>query len=292
MSNLIFQGSCVAIITPFIRNKVDYEALKVLIDYQINNKTDAILICGTTGESSTMPDEEHMEIIRFAVKYVNKRVPVIANTGSNDTAHAIELSKYAEQAGADALLSVSPYYNKTSQKGLVAHFTAIAESVSIPILLYNVPSRTGININASTLIELSKVKNIVGVKECNIDQAAKVMKYKDENFTVYSGEDGHLLSFLALGAKGVISVLANVMPKETHDICYSFFNGNIEESRKTFYKVLDLIEGLFIETNPIPCKTAINMMGLPGGDLRLPLVHLSDENKEKLTKIMNDLDLI
>ena len=291
-NNLIFKGSCVAIITPFNKEGIDYDAFKTLIDFQIDNGTNAILVCGTTGEASTMPDKEHKEVIKFAVKYINKRVPVIANTGSNDTKHAIELSKYAKQVGADALLSVSPYYNKSSQRGLIAHFTAIANSVELPIILYNVPGRTGINIDAPTLIELSKVDNIIGVKECNLDQVAQVMKYKDKNFTVYSGEDGGLLSFLALGAKGVISVMSNVMPKEIHDICQLFFNGELEKSRELFYKIYDLTKGIFIETNPIPCKTAVNLMGLPGGQLRLPLVNMSDNNKTKLIEIMNELNLI
>jgi len=291
-NNLIFKGSCVAIITPFNKNEIDYEAFKILIDFQINNGTDAILVCGTTGEASTMPDKEHKAVIEFAVNYINKRVPVIANTGSNHTSHAVELSQYAKDVGADALLSVSPYYNKTSQKGLIAHFTKIANSVDLPILLYNVPSRTGINIDASTIIELSKVDNIVGVKECNLAQAAQVIKNTDDNFTIYSGEDGGVLSFLALGAKGVISVMSNVMPKEIHEICQFFFDGNINKSRELFYKIYDLTQGIFIETNPIPCKTAVNLMGLPGGDLRLPLINMSDSNKSILIDIMNKLKLI
>lgn len=292
MGQRIFSGSCVAIITPFTKSGIDYEALKVLIDFQINNGTDAILICGTTGESSTMPDEEHKEAIRFVVEYINKRVPVIANTGSNYTAHAIELSQYAEQVGADAILSVSPYYNKTTQAGLVAHFTTIANSISLPMLIYNVPSRTAINVDADTLIKLSTVKNIVGVKECNLDQTAKVIKETDDDFTVYSGEDGHLLSFLALGAKGVISVVANVIPKQTHEICKYFLDGNIEKSREIFYETYELAQTLFIETNPIPCKTAVNMMGLPGGLFRLPLIEISEENKKTLHAVMEKLELV
>ncbi len=292
MSQRIFTGSCVAIITPFTKSGVDYDALKVLIDFQIDNGTDAILICGTTGESSTMPDEEHKEVIRFTVEYINKRVPVIANTGSNYTAHAIELSQYAEKIGADAILSVSPYYNKTTQAGLVAHFTTIANSVNLPMLIYNVPSRTGINVDADTLIKLSTVKNIVGVKECNLNQSAKVIRETDDNFTVYSGEDGQILSFLALGAKGVVSVVANVAPKQTHEICKYFLDGNIEKSREIFYETYELAQTLFIETNPIPCKTAVNMMGLPGGLLRLPLIEMSNKNKEILHSVMQKLNLV
>jgi len=291
-NKLIFEGSCVAIITPFTDNGIDYEAFKKLIEFQIENGTDAILVCGTTGESSTMPDKEHKEVIKFVVEYVNKRVPVIANTGSNDTKHAVELSKYAQLVGADALLSVSPYYNKTSQKGLIKHFTTIADSVTLPIILYNVPSRTGINIDADTILSLSKVNNIVGVKECNLDQVAEVIKNKDDDFTIYSGEDGSLLSFLALGAKGVISVLSNVAPKETHDICRLFLDGKIQESRKVFYSLYDLTKTLFIETNPIPCKTAVNLIGLPGGKLRLPLVDMSDDNKDKLIQVLKSLELM
>jgi len=291
-NKLIFEGSCVAIITPFTDEGVDYEAFKKLIEFQIENGTDAILVCGTTGESSTMPDKEHKEVIKFVVEYVNKRVPVIANTGSNDTRHAIELSKYAQLIGADALLSVSPYYNKTSQKGLIKHFTTIANSVTLPIILYNVPSRTGINIDADTILNLSKVSNIVGVKECNLDQVSEVIKNKDDDFTIYSGEDGSLLSFLALGAKGVISVLSNVVPKETHDICRLFLDGKIKESRKAFYNLYDLSKALFIETNPIPCKTAVNLIGLPGGKLRLPLVDMDNDNKEKLIQVLKSLELM
>ncbi|MCK5811766.1 MAG: 4-hydroxy-tetrahydrodipicolinate synthase [Clostridiales bacterium] len=292
MSQRIFTGSCVAIITPFTKSSVDYEALKVLIDFQINNGTDAILICGTTGESSTMPDEEHKEVIRFTVEYINKRVPVIANTGSNHTTHAIELSQYAEKVGADAILSVSPYYNKTTQAGLIAHFTTIANGVNLPMLIYNVPSRTGINVDANTLIELSTVKNIVGVKECNLDQAAKVISKTNDDFTVYSGEDGQLLPFLSLGAQGVISVVANVAPTQTHDICKYYLDGNIKKSREMFYETYELAQTLFIENNPIPCKTAVNMMGLPGGLLRLPLIEMSNKNKEILHSVMRKLELI
>jgi len=291
-NKLIFEGSCVAIITPFTNKGVDYEAFKKLIEFQIENGTDAILVCGTTGESSTMPDKEHKEVMKFVVEYVNKRVPVIANTGSNDTNHAIELSKYAQLIGADALLSVSPYYNKTSQRGLIKHFTTIANSVTLPIILYNVPSRTGINIDADTILNLSKVNNIVGVKECNLDQVAEVIKNKDDNFTIYSGEDGSLLSFLALGARGVISVLSNVVPKETHAICKLFLDGKIKESQKAFYNLYDLSKALFIETNPIPCKTAVNLIGLPGGKLRLPLVDMDNDNKEKLIQVLKALELM
>jgi 4-hydroxy-tetrahydrodipicolinate synthase len=291
-NNVIFEGSCVAIITPFSDDGVDYEGFKQLIDFQIENGTDAILLCGTTGEASTMPDHEHKQVMKFAVDYINKRVPVIANTGSNDTMHAIDLSRYAEKVGADAILSVSPYYNKTSQKGLVRHFTTIANAVTLPMLIYNVPSRTCLNVDASTLIELSKVKNIVGVKECNLEQAAEVIKNTNDNFSVYSGEDGSILPFLSYGAKGVISVLANIAPKESHNICRYYLDGKIKESRETFYKIYDLTNSLFIETNPIPCKTAVNLMGMPGGKLRLPLVEMYDENKLVLIDNMKSMGLL
>lgn len=287
MKTLPFTGSGVAIITPFDGQKTNYDELGRLIEFNIENGTDAVIICGTTGEASTMPDEEHLAAIEYTVKKVNGRIPVIAGTGSNDTRHAIELTKRAEELGADAILSVTPYYNKTSQHGLVAHFTAIANAVKIPIILYNVPSRTGMSFNIDTLKELAKAENIVAVKEAsgNISYMAKVAAEVPELY-IYSGNDDMIVPTLSLGGKGVISVLANVMPKETHEMCESFFNGDVEKARDMQLKLLTLINDLFIEVNPVPVKTALNMMGFNAGNLRMPLVEMTEEHKAKLAKSM------
>lgn len=287
MKTLPFTGSGVAIITPFDGQKTNYDELGRLIEFNIENGTDAVIICGTTGEASTMPDEEHLAAIEYTVKKVNGRIPVIAGTGSNDTRHATELTKRAEELGADAILSVTPYYNKTSQHGLVAHFTAIADAVKIPIILYNVPSRTGMSFNIDTLKELAKVENIVAVKEAsgNISYMAKVAAEVPELY-IYSGNDDMIVPTLSLGGKGVISVLANVMPKETHEMCESFFNGDVEKARDMQLKLLTLINDLFIEVNPVPVKTALNMMGFNAGNLRMPLVEMTEEHKAKLAKSM------
>ncbi len=287
MKTLPFTGSGVAIITPFDGQKTNYDELGRLIEFNIDNGTDAVIICGTTGEASTMPDEEHLAAIEYTVKKVNGRIPVIAGTGSNDTRHAIELTKRAEELGADAILSVTPYYNKTSQHGLVAHFTAIANAVKIPIILYNVPSRTGMSFNIDTLKELAKAENIVAVKEAsgNISYMAKVAAEVPELY-IYSGNDDMIVPTLSLGGKGVISVLANVMPKETHEMCESFFNGDVEKARDMQLKLLTLINDLFIEVNPVPVKTALNMMGFNAGNLRMPLVEMTEEHKAKLAKSM------
>ncbi len=287
MKTLPFTGSGVAIITPFDGQKTNYDELGKLIEFNIENGTDAVIICGTTGEASTMPDEEHLAAIEYTVKKVNGRIPVIAGTGSNDTRHAIELTKRAEELGADAILSVTPYYNKTSQHGLVAHFTAIANAVKIPIILYNVPSRTGMSFNIDTLKELAKAENIVAVKEAsgNISYMAKVAAEVPELY-IYSGNDDMIVPTLSLGGKGVISVLANVMPKETHEMCASFFNGEVEKARDMQLKLLTLINDLFIEVNPVPVKTALNMMGFNAGNLRMPLVEMTEEHKAKLAKSM------
>lgn len=286
---LPFTGSAVAIVTPFDGLKTNYDELEKLIEFHIENSTDAIVICGTTGEASTMPDEEHLAAIKFTVEKVNGRIPVIAGTGSNDTAHAIELSKKAEEYGADGILSVTPYYNKTSQKGLIAHFTAIANAIKIPVILYNVPSRTGMNINIDTLKELSKVENIVAIKEAsgNISYMAKIAAEVPELY-IYSGNDDMIVPTLSLGGKGVISVVANVLPKETHEICADYFNGNVEKSREMQIKLLELINNLFIEVNPVPVKTALRLMGFNVGNLRMPLVDMEEQNLEKLRKSMID----
>lgn len=292
MRKPLFTGSAVAIVTPFHDKGVDYPALKELIEFQIQGGSDAIVICGTTGEASTMPDEEHIDVIRFAVDTVNKRLPVIAGTGSNDTRHAIELSKAAEAVGSDGLLSVTPYYNKATQKGLYQHFKMIAENVNIPIVLYNVPSRTNLNINLETMKALSQVENIVAVKECNLGQVGDVVNACGEDFTVYSGDDNMVLPVLSLGGKGVISVMANIIPQDTHDMVAKFLAGDIQGSIQLQLKTLNLIKALFSEVNPIPVKAAVNLLGFQAGQCRMPLTELSEEHMELLRNEMKAYGLI
>lgn len=295
MKEKIFTGSGVAIITPFKGpqlEQVDYDKLGELIEFQIQEGTDALIVCGTTGEASTMPDDEHLSVIRYAVEKVNKRIPVIAGAGSNDTLHAIRLSQKCEEMGADALLSVTPYYNKTTQKGLCEHFRLIAESVSVPIILYNVPSRTGLNIDPATLETLCRIPNINAVKECNFLQVPEVVKRCGDQLNLYSGEDGHAYLMLAVGGLGVISVLANVAPKFTHTMMEEYFSGNHEAAWKMQLSCLDLIKAMFCEVNPIPVKEAANRMGWNVGPCRLPLVGMSETNKEKLYQEMKAFGLI
>jgi dihydrodipicolinate synthase len=284
----IFTGSAVAIITPFKDNKVDYESFGHIIEFQINNKTDAIVVCGTTGESSTLTDDEHKECIEYAVKKVNGRVPVIAGTGSNDTAYAVDLSKHACDAGADALLLVTPYYNKANPKGMVKNFTTIADAVNKPIILYNVPTRTSCNLTTAVYKELAKHENIVAVKEAsgNISDIVALMAECGDSLDLYSGNDDQIVPLLSVGAKGVISVVANIMPAETHDICQLWFDGKVKESAALQLKLLDLINKLFIEVNPIPVKTAMSLMGYCTDELRLPLYEMDESNKEKLIAAM------
>lgn len=284
---LPFTGSGVAIVTPFDGNKTNYDAFGDLIEMHIANKTDAIIVCGTTGEAATMPDEEHLAAIEFTVKKVAGRIPVIAGTGSNETAHAVKLSQAAEKLGVDGLLQVTPYYNKTTQKGLVMHFTEIAKAVSIPIILYNVPSRTGMSISIDALKELVKIDNIVGIKEAsgNISYTAQVAAAVPELY-IYSGNDDMIIPVMSLGGKGVISVLANVLPEETHQMCQDYLDGNVEKARKAQLDLLDLANKLFIEVNPVPVKTAVNMMGYNAGNLRLPLTDMDEKNKEILKEAM------
>ncbi|MCI8342164.1 MAG: 4-hydroxy-tetrahydrodipicolinate synthase [Firmicutes bacterium] len=285
----IFTGSAVAIITPFNNDlSVNYDELKRLIEFQIENKTDAIVIAGTTGEVSALDDDEQFKVIKFTVDVVNKRVPVIAGAGSNVTSHAVELAKGAEKMGADALLVVTPYYNKTTQKGLINHYRTIAENVNIPIIVYSVSSRTGVNVTADTVAELAKIKNIVAIKEASgdISQIAKIAQMTGPDFDIYSGNDDQTLPMLSLGGKGVISVLANVMPKEVHDLCENFFNGNVEESRRIFLDTLKLANTLFIEVNPVPVKTAVNLMGYNAGPTAPPLYPMEEGNLEKLKNEM------
>lgn len=295
MKNTIFTGAAIAIITPMNTDgSVNYDELGRIIDDQIANSTDAIVICGTTGEASTMTDEEHLECIRFAVEKTAKRVPVIAGTGSNDTAYAVKLSKEAEEVGADGLLLVTPYYNKTTQKGLIAHFTAIADAVNIPIVLYNIPGRTGMGMEVSTIKKLAEHRNIVAVKEAsgNISYAAKLIAECGDVIDVYSGNDDMIVPLMSLGAKGVISVLSHVIPKQTHDMVQYCLDNNYAEATKLQIEYLDLINNLFIEVNPIPVKEAMNMMGWNAGSCRLPLCDMSDDHKEVLRASMAKHGLI
>lgn len=288
MKKTIFKGAGVAIITPFTEDGVNYDELGRIIEDQIANGTDAIVITGTTGESSTMSDEEHKEAIRYTVEKVNKRIPVIAGTGSNETSYAIQLSKYAEEVGADGLLLVTPYYNKATQKGLIAHYTAIADAVNIPIILYNVPSRTGVTIQIPTFVELAKHPNIVAVKEAsgNLSAVAKIRHAVGDALDIYSGNDDQIVPILSLGGKGVISVLSNVAPKKTHDICQLYFDGKVEESAKLQIELIDLIEALFCEVNPIPVKVAMRMLGYEAGPLRLPLCEMEPAHEEQLRQAL------
>ena len=294
MKKVLFEGCGTAIVTPFNENGVNFEEFKKLLENQIENDVDAIIVCGTTGEAATMTKEEKRETIKFVVDVVNKRTKVIAGTGSNNTLDAIEMSKYAESVGADGLLIVTPYYNKTTQKGLIAHYTEIAKAVSIPIILYNVPSRTGVNILPETCLTLSKIENIVAIKEAsgNISQVAKIANLCGDNLSIYSGNDDQIIPVLSLGGKGVISVLSNVMPKYTHDMVRKYLDGQVTEACQMQLNVLDLIESLFAEVNPIPVKYALNLMGYNYGIPRLPLIELSNENKEKMKNVMNKHSLI
>lgn len=291
----LFTGSGVALVTPFYNDgTINYDKLKELLDFQIENSTDAIIICGTTGEASTLTEAEQLSCIKFTAEYVNKRVPVIAGAGSNVTEHAIELAKGSEEAGADGVLIVTPYYNKTTQKGLIAHYTAIAESINIPIILYNVPSRTGMSISPETCYELSKVKNIIGIKEAsgNFSNIAKIASLCPDDFDIYSGNDDQVVPILSLGGKGVISVLANIAPKQAHDMVMDFLNGNIKDSTKLQVEAISLIDALFCEVNPIPVKKALNLMGFEAGPCKMPLVEMEDKNLELLKKEMKAYGLL
>lgn len=295
MKKIIFKGAGVAIVTPFTESgAIDFAELGRLIDFNIESGTDAIVITGTTGESATMTDEEHKSAIKFAVDHVKGRVPVVAGTGSNDTAYAVQLSEYAAKVGADALLVVTPYYNKCSQRGLIRHFNAIADAVDIPIILYNVPSRTGVNIAIDTYKELAKHKNIVAVKEASGDLSAvaKIRHACGDELAIYSGNDDQIVPILSLGGYGVISVLSNVMPKETHEICQLYFDGKVQESAKLQIELLDLINLLFVDVNPIPVKMALREMGYKVGDLRMPLCDMEDAKFERLKSAMKKHGLI
>ena len=288
MKRIVFKGCGTAIITPFNKNGVNFDEFKRMIEHQIKEGIDSLIVCGTTGESATMTDEERKETIKFAIKTINKRVPVIVGTGSNSTKNAIEMSKYAESVGADAVLLVTPYYNKSTQEGLIIHYKEIAKSITLPIILYNVPSRTGVNITPKTCYELSKVDNIVAVKEAsgNLSQVAEIASLCKDNLSIYSGNDDQVLPVLSLGGIGVISVLSNVIPKDVHNMVNYFFEGKIKEAIRLQLDTLDLTNNLFSEVNPIPVKAALNMMGYNAGKPRLPLIEMSKDAKEKLRKAM------
>lgn len=290
----IFTGSGVAIVTPFTQDGIDFDKLGELIEFQIKEGTDAIIICGTTGEASTMSDSEKKAAIKYTIDKVAKRVPVIAGTGSNNTKYSIELSIYSQNEGADGLLLVTPYYNKTTQSGLVEHYKAIAKSVSIPIILYNVPGRTGLNITPETLLELSSIQNIVAIKEAsgNISQVAQMAALCGDKIDIYSGNDDQIVPIMSLGAKGVISVVANILPKDTHNIVQHYLDGKIKESASLQLKMIPIINALFIEVNPIPVKAALNMLGYNVGEPRLPLISMSSKNAEILKKELINYGII
>ena len=292
----IFKGAGVAITTPFLANgEVDYDTFRDQIEYQIQNGTDAIIVCGTTGEASCLSHEEHLDCIKFCIEVVNKRIPVIAGTGSNCTETAIYLSTEAEKYGVDGLLVVTPYYNKATQKGLIEHYTMVAESVKLPIIMYNVPSRTGCNILPETAAKLCKnVPNIVGIKEASgdISQVAKVALLCGDDIDIYSGNDDQIIPILALGGKGVISVLSNIAPKQTHDICQAFFDGDTAKAAKLQIEAIPLVGALFCEVNPIPVKKAIELQGRDTGVVRRPLTEMEPQNAERLKKEMQAYNVL
>jgi len=291
----LFKGSGVAIVTPFHTDgRVDYETLETLLMFQMENKTDAIIICGSTGEAATLTDDEQVEVIKFTVDKVNKKIPVIAGTGSNDTNHGIELSKKAEEVGADACLLVTPYYNKTSQEGLYRHFKAHADAINIPIILYNVPSRTGLNINPETALRLSETDNIVGIKEAsgNMDQIVALSQICRGKLDIYSGNDNEIIPILALGGIGVISVVANITPKETHELVYEYLEGDKAKALDLQFKYFNLVNALFREVNPMPLKAALKLMGYNGCAYRAPLIEVSDATLKVLETEMKKVNLI
>ncbi len=286
----LFRGSGVAIVTPFNDSGVDFQRLGELLEWHVEQGTDAIIICGTTGEAPTMSDDEKKAAYKFTVEKIAGRIPVIAGTGSNDTHHSIELSKYAESVGCDGVLCVTPYYNKTTQKGLIAHYTAIADAISIPVIVYNVPGRTGLNVNADTLKVLAQHKNIAAVKEAsgNISQVVDIGLFCGDDFAMYSGNDDQVVPLLSVGGIGVISVVANIDPKVMHDMVVSYLDGDVKRAMALQLKIKALNDALFCEVNPIPVKTAMNLIGLDAGKLRLPLVEMSDKNLEYLRKTLVD----
>ncbi len=295
MKKRIFTGAGIAIVTPMNEDgSINFAEFGRMIDWQIENGTDAIIVCGTTGECATMSEEEHLECIRFCKEHVAGRVPVVAGAGSNDTAFAVKMVKECEEIGVDGLLVVTPYYNKTSQRGLVAHYKAIAEATSLPIIMYSVPSRTGVNIQPATCKELSKIPNIVAIKEAsgNIDQVTEIKALCGDDLDIYSGEDGIITPILSVGGIGVISVLSHVCPRETHEICQKYFDGDVKGSAALQLKYHKLVKALFSDVNPIPVKAAVNMMGWKAGHCRLPLVDMAPEAEEKLAQVMREYGLI
>lgn len=293
MNKIFFEGSAVALVTPYRKDgSVNYDKLEELINFQIKNGTDAILVCGTTGEASTMNKRVHLNVVKHAAKFINKRVPLFVGAGSNDTLKAAKLSYEVQEAGANAILSVTPYYNKTTQKGLIEHYKEIANAIDIPMVLYNVKSRTGMNINPETVKILSEVPNICGIKECDFSQVGKIRNLCGDNFAIYSGEDAYVVPLLSLGGNGVISVVANVMPREVSDMVHYFLNGETKQSKEIQIYLLELIKALFVEVNPIPVKTALNLMGMNVGKCNLPLTTMEEENYYKLKKTMLKYGLI
>lgn len=287
----MFKGAYTALVTPFKDGKINYNKMAELIEFQINEGIDGLVVCGTTGESATLSDKEKRRLIKFTVETVNGRVPVIAGTGSNNTIHTIKLSKFAEKVGVDGLLLVTPYYNKSSQSGLIAHFKTIAESVTTPCILYNVPSRTGVNLLPDTVAKLADVENIVGIKEAsgNFSQLLELMAKVPKDFIVLSGNDDSIVPLLSIGGKGVISVLSNIYPKDTHNMCQSFFLGETNYAKELQLRYASLIKALFIEPNPMPVKDAMNILDMDVGNTRLPLVEVSDDTHEILKSILYEL---
>ncbi len=293
MKKTIFTGSGVAIVTPFDENGVNFDKLGEMLEWHVQEGTDAIIICGSTGEPSTMPDEEHISVIEYAVKKIAGRIPVIAGTGSNETVHAIKLSKAAEKAGCDGVLVVTPYYNKATQKGLYLHYKAIAESINIPIIMYNVPARTNVSISLDTLEKLAKIDNIVALKEASGDIAyLSHVAARVPEIAIYSGNDDMIIPAMSVGGVGVISVAANLMPKYMHDMCQNYLDGDVKTAAKMQLDIMDLVDKLFIEVNPIPVKTAMNMVGWGVGDLRMPLCEMEEANAQKLKESLAKYGLL
>lgn len=290
MKKLLFEGSGVALVTPFLENGINFQVLEELIEFQIENETDAIIICGTTGEPSTMSEDEKKEVIKFTVEKVNGRLPVIAGTSGNNTEQVIKLSQYAQSVGADGLLIVTPYYNKTTQRGLVKHYEAVAKEVSLPIIMYNVPGRTGLNMEAKTAYELSKIENIVAIKEAsgNFSQIAEIAQLCKDDLYIYSGNDDQVVPMLALGAKGVISVSANVIPNDTHVMVRSFFAGDVKTAKNLQLKGINLIKALFSEVNPIPVKEAVRQMGFDVGKCRMPLIDMDENGQLRISEALQE----
>lgn len=291
MKKILFKGVCSAVPTPFNENGINIKEFTRFLEFQISNNVDSIIVCGTTGESSTMTKEEKIQVIKCAVKVSNGRIPIIAGTGSNNTSQSIEMTKIAEELGVDGVLLVTPYYNKTSQTGLITHYQTIANNTTLPIILYNVPSRTGLNINPETCWELSKIENIVGIKEAsgNLSQIAQIAHLCGDNLHIYSGNDDQAIPICSLGGLGVISVLSNIKPQYTHDMIWEYLNGNIENAKNKQLKAIPLINSLFSEVNPIPIKTVLNNIGFDFGTPRLPLIEMNPEKKEILLKEQNAL---